>query len=68
VGGALVSQGIFHDEIDGLPIVMRPFADSKHGRRKANLRLLGAGILPGSVLTGYDLLGIDVRGRLQYTQ
>lgn len=41
-------------------------ADSGPGRREANLRLLTAGKLPGSVLTGCDLLGTYVRERLQY--
>ncbi len=41
-------------------------ADSKPGQRKASLRLLTAGKLPGSVLTRYDLLCTYVHGRLQY--
>ena len=36
------------------------------GNHQANLRLLTAGNLPGSVLAAYDLSGIYVRGRLPY--
>jgi len=45
---------------------MRLCADSRPGRGTANLRLLTAGKLPGSVRTRYDLLGTYVRGRLQH--
>ena len=40
--------------------------DLESGQCKASLRLLTAGILPGSVLTRYDLLGTCVHERLQY--
>ena len=38
VGGELVFQNVTHRKINGLPIVVRLFANSKHGRRKANRR------------------------------
>ncbi len=40
VGGELVFQGVSHDKINGLPIVVRLFANLKHGRREVN-RTLG---------------------------
>ncbi len=40
MGGELVFQGVSHDKINGLPIVVRLFANLKHGRREVN-RTLG---------------------------
>jgi len=46
--------------------IVRLCDGSRPGRGTAGLRLLTAGKLPGSVRTGYDLLGICVHGRLQH--
>ena len=45
---------------------MRLFVGSKPRPRETNCRLPSAGILPGSVRTRYDLLGIYIHGRLQH--
>jgi hypothetical protein len=39
---------------------MSECADSKPAKRKAGLRLSTAGILPGSVLTRYEMIRVDL--------